>query len=352
MKRIVQLIWTGLALTLLAPPAVFAGVNWTLPYDCRGKPVKSLYQAVDENLEKRLAKTLNANPKWKSLIRKKKMTVGIVDIANPEAVRFARVNGRVMMYAASLPKIAVLLAATQALEERRIRETPEILADMRRMISLSDNAAATRMIDRLGFDYIERVLTSPEYRFYSTARGGGLWVGKRYAATGERRPEQLKGLSHAATVTQVCRFYYMLAMGRLVNPQRSRQMLEMLADPELHHKFVGVLDKRAPEATLFRKSGTWKNWHADSVLVWGPGWRRYIAVALVEDPQGEAILQELIAVIDTLLEREHARTAARKRASAVPPAEERGRGRLEPLIAAAAAIEDMQPGIDDRPWPF
>ena len=57
-------------------------------------------------------------------MRKKKMAVGIVDIGDPEAVRFARVNGSVMMYAASLPKIAVLLASAQALEDGRIKETP------------------------------------------------------------------------------------------------------------------------------------------------------------------------------------------------------------------------------------
>ena len=36
--------------------------------------------------------------------------------------------------------------------------------------------------------------------------GGGLWVGKRYAAAGKRLPDPMNGLSHGATVEQVSRF--------------------------------------------------------------------------------------------------------------------------------------------------
>lgn len=347
MHRTLKSVLFGLLLSAAMSPSVFAGVSGSLPYDRKNKPVKSLYTLVDEDLESSLHKAVNANSRWKTLIRKKKMAVGIVDIGNPEAVRFARVNGGVMMYAASLPKIAVLLASAQALEDGRIKETPAILADMRKMISHSDNAAATRMIDRLGFDYIEKVLTAPTYRFYNTDRGGGLWVGKRYASAGERHPEQLKGLSHAATATQVCRFYYLLSMGKLVNRQRSRQMLDILSDPALHHKFVGVLEKRAPDATMFRKSGTWKDWHADSVLVWGPAWRRYIATALVEDSDGEKIMQELIAVIDKLLERENQRKATRDHVQRIMPGQDGDDSRFKSLITAAVAIEGFQQGLND-----
>jgi len=73
-----------------------------------------------------------------------------------------------------------------------------------------------------------------------------------------------------------------------------------MADPELHHKFVANLEKIAPNATLYRKSGTWKNYHADSVLVWGPE-RRYILVALLEDVDGEKIMRDLVLEADKLL---------------------------------------------------
>ncbi len=109
------------------------------------------------------------------------------------------------------------------------------------------------------------------------------------------------GLSHGASVTQVCRFYYLLAIGQLVNRQRSIQMLDILSDPEIHHKFVNTLNNIAPEAKLYRKSGTWRNWHSDSVMVWGPVWRRYIVVGLIEDKRGEQILRDLIPTVEKVL---------------------------------------------------
>ncbi len=78
-------------------------------------------------------------------------------------------------------------------------------------------------------------------------------------------------------------------------------MLAYLGDPMLHHKFVNTLDQVAPRAQVFRKSGSWRNYHSDSALVWGPTWRRYILVALVEDEDGEKIMRELIMEVDKKL---------------------------------------------------
>lgn len=272
-----------------------------LPYFLAAEKIRPLRQLVNKNLQKELEKQLKQNKTWARLIGKKKMAVGLVDISDSSNIKFARVNGDVMMYAASLPKLAILLAAAQSLEDGSLQETPEILHDMRIMISRSDNDAATRMIDRMGFEKIESVLTDPKYELYDAKRGGGLWCGKRYAKKGKRYPDPLMGLSHGASVTQVCRFYYLLAMGQLVNRNRSIQMLDILSDPEIHHKFVNTLDNIAPEAKLYRKSGTWRNWHSDSVMVWGPLWRRYIVVGLIEDKQGEQILRDLIPTVEEVL---------------------------------------------------
>ena len=246
---------------------------------------------------------MNANPEWARLIKRKKLAVGLVDLSDPDHVRFARVNGNEMMYAASLPKIAILLAAMDAIEKGELKETSAIKEDLHAMISVSNNQASTRMIDRLGYEKIENVLTDPRYEFYDEEFGGGLWVGKRYAASGLRNPDPIKGLSHAATVSQVCRFYYLLAMGQLVSEERSKQMLEIMDDPALHHKFVNTLDRVAPKAKVYRKSGSWQNFHTDSVLVWGEDpKRRYILVALTESPNGEKIMRKMITVAEQVLE--------------------------------------------------
>ena len=79
-------------------------------------------------------------------------------------------------------------------------------------------------------------------------------------------------------------------------------MLDIMENTALHHKFVNTLDKIAPEARIFRKSGSWKNYHSDSVLVWGKDSnRRYILVALIEDSSGEQIIRDLIKPVEKVL---------------------------------------------------
>ena len=245
---------------------------------------------------------LKNNPEWAQLVRNKKMAVGLVDLSDDNIAKYAYVNGQHMMYAASLPKIAVLLAAADAIDNGEMHFNGEVKKDMQLMIAKSNNAATTRMIDRLGFAKIKSVLTSAENKFYDKTKGGGLWVGKRYAAAGKRMPDPMKGLSHAATVEQVCRFYHRLYNNDLVSESGSEIMKKCLVDPQLHHKFVNSLDKIDPTAKVYRKSGTWKNYHADSALVVGDGNRKYILVALIEGENGSQICKELVYTAEKVLQ--------------------------------------------------
>lgn len=262
--------------------------------------VRPLSAFWSPNLQHNLNKTIGANATWTKLISSKKMVLGVVDLTDKLNPRFASINGDEMMYAASLPKIAVLLAAEDALDKGEIEHTNQLEKDMRLMISKSNNKATTRIIDLLGFEKIEDVVTNKEYNFYNKENGGGLWVGKRYAAGGATNREPIKNLSHAATANQVCRFYYQLINHNLISETRSEHMLSMLEAPEINHKFVNSLTKIDPDAKLFRKSGTWKTWHADSVLVWGES-RKYILVALINDGRGEQIIRDLVEPLDQVI---------------------------------------------------
>ncbi|MHA7056944.1 serine hydrolase [Aquimarina sp. M1] len=264
--------------------------------------IQPIRELQSEKLQQLLETEICSKPRWKKLIDRRKMSIGIVDLSNINQIEYAGLNDDFMMYAASLPKIAILLAAMDAMDKGELEETKEVLKDLRLMISKSNNRASTRMIDRLGYEKIESVLRGPKNKLYDEEVGGGLWVGKRYAAGGRRYPEPLKGLSHAATTRQVCSFYYQLVLGNLVSTERSAQMLEIMKDPALHHKFVNTLDKIAPKAKLFRKSGSWKSFHSDSILVWGPK-RKYILVALIDDNYGEQIIRDLVIPLEKVLKK-------------------------------------------------
>jgi beta-lactamase class A len=77
-------------------------------------------------------------------------------------------------------------------------------------------------------------------------------------------------------------------------------MRDILGNPELHHKFVAGLEEYRPSSVIFRKSGTWRQWHADAALVERDG-TKYVAVALLESPNGQNVLPQLIVRLDDII---------------------------------------------------
>lgn len=233
------------------------------------------------------------------LVREERLAVSLIDLSDPHALRYAGMNDREMMYAASLPKIAILVAGFERIQEGRMPYTPKVKEMFTRLARFSSNADASRAIQQIGFEYIARVLTSNKYRFYDPSQNGGLWLGKAYGGPNDRwKRDPLHNLSHGATSLQVARFFLMMDEGRLVNPGFSAEIKEILSNPGIRHKFVkGLADK--PRA-IYRKSGTWQQWHSDAALV-EAGNKKYIAVALVKDPRGGEILPRLIRKLDDIV---------------------------------------------------
>ncbi len=232
--------------------------------------------------------------------REKHLSVALVDLSHPGRPQAASVNGDEMMYAASLPKIAVLLAAFEKIAQGKMVLDAAAEYRLSRMIKVSSNEYATEMMQKVGKEYIARVLLSPRYRLYDPKHNGGLWVGKDYAKAGMWRRDPLHNLTHGATAMQVARFYYLLVTDNLVTPAHCQKMREILAGSELDHKFVRALREIDPEAAVSRKSGSWSTYHSDSVLVERDG-HRYIAVALSNHANGSQWLGRIITKFDALI---------------------------------------------------
>jgi beta-lactamase class A len=258
-----------------------------------------LREHIDAGLQRQLEKSLDGLG-LREAVQGGQVSVALVDVTRLAKPRVAAVNGDQMMYAASLPKIAVLLGAFEKIAQGKLSYDSETERTLERMIRESSNQAATEMMQRVGKEYIAHVLLSPRYRLYDPAHNGGLWVGKDYAKTGVWRRDPLHNLSHGATAIQVARFYYLLQTGNLVTPEYSREMKRILAEPAIEHKFVRALHRVNPEAELYRKSGTWGTFHSDSVLVERDD-HAYIAVALANGVRGETWLGEIIVALDRLI---------------------------------------------------
>ncbi|MGQ0656875.1 MAG: serine hydrolase [Chromatiales bacterium] len=257
-----------------------------------------LRDSFDPSLQRGLERSV-ARLGLSEAVRQKKLAVAVVDISRIEVPRVAAVNGDEMMYAASLPKIAILLGAFVEIERGRMKLDGPTRDTLEQMIRVSSNEAATTMLRRVGKQNLERILTSDRYRLYDPAYNGGLWVGKEYGPNGAYHRDPLHNLSHGATATQVARFYYMLETGQLATPKLTRQMKETLGNPGIHHKFVKGLEDK-PGSRIYRKSGTWEQWHADSAIVERDG-HKYIIVGLAEDPHGGEWLVDLVKPVDDMI---------------------------------------------------
>jgi len=259
-----------------------------------------VWQWLDPDLEEELVRSI-MDLGLEQPLREHKLAVALVDVTDIAHPRAAALNGDQMLYAASLPKIAVMLGVFEKAAAGKLVIDEETRLQLLRMIRRSSNPDATALMQKVGLDYIARTLISPRYRLYDPFRNGGLWAGKEYAAAGAWRRDPIDNLSHGATPMQIARFFYLLDTGQLVNAQASAEMKEILGHSAIHHKFVRGLEMTEPTATVYRKSGTWGISHADGALVERRDGASYIAAAIAEDPRGGEWLSQIIIQMNRLI---------------------------------------------------
>jgi len=258
---------------------------------------KTLNEAADEQLQKSL-EDLVRDQGLATAVMEEHLSLILVIVTDPDRPRMAEVNGRQMVYAASLPKIAILLGAAVAIDEGRLVLDEALKQDLHDMIRQSCNECASRVLDLVGRQQLLDTLQAPEYRFYDPQQAGGLWVGKAYGPEPAYQRDPLAGLSHGANAFQAARFYYKLNTGTLVSPEMSEMMLDALSRPAITHKFVKGLESYSG-LEIYRKSGTWNDHHADSALVRFNG-HAYIMVALANNADGAIWLEQLAGALHRL----------------------------------------------------
>jgi len=258
-----------------------------------------LSDSKDPVLQSKLEKVIKSIG-LEQAVKQKKLSIDLVDITDLDHPRAAGINSSNMVYAASLPKIAVLLGAFVEIERGTMQLDQDTHQTLTNMIRHSSNQAASEIYHRVGEARLAEILQSDRYKLYNRKTNGGLWVGKEYGKAKAWKRDPLHNISHGATAMQTARFYYMLETGQLVAEPLASQMKEILSNPAIHHKFVKGLEKTHPDAKIYRKSGSWRNWHADSAIVESGG-HKFIVVALAEHPDGGKWLQDLITPLHDLI---------------------------------------------------
>jgi beta-lactamase class A len=250
---------------------------------------------VDEELQQEL-ESIDARLRGQLGLTTAQAAVGVLDL---KTLRLAMIHPDREEYAASVPKIGILLAYFQLHPEAATNLNPQPRHELGLMTKASDNALAAKFSRELGLKQIQAILNT--FGFYDTNHGGGLWVGKHYGRSNERYGSPVADNSHAATVRQLLRYYLKLEQGKLVSPAASKTMREIFASPDIPHddlKFVKALAGR--DVQIIRKWGSWEDWLHDTAVITGGG-RHYILVALTKHPQGDEYLVALARAVDDLL---------------------------------------------------
>ena len=266
----------------LAPGMKQGFERYTLDFET---PVDAALQKEVEGIDARL--------RGKYDMTAEQTAVGVLDLRR---LRLAMIHPDRIEYAASVPKIGILLAWFELHPEAARNLDAQTRHELGLMIKESNNEMATKFSRQLGLKRIQEVLNT--YQFYDTNHGGGLWMGKHYGKGDERFGDPIANQSHAATVRQLLRFYLLLEQGKLVSVEASKTMREIFASPDIPHredKFVKGL--AGCGVHVLRKAGWWENWFHDTAVVEGPG-RHYILVAMTHHPKGDDYLMELARVVD------------------------------------------------------
>lgn len=260
--------------------------NYTLDYDTK----------LDRQLQRQL-EAIDAKARQHLGMAPEHAAVGVLDLRR---LRLAMIHPDRGEYAASVPKIGILLAYFELHPKAATNLPQDVRHELGLMVKASSNEAAAKFSRELGLKEIQRVID--RYGFYDAQRGGGLWVGKHYGASGERYGDPVGDNSHAATVRQLLRFYLLLEQGKLVSSlEASKTMREIFESPQIPHDNIKFVKALAGEnVSIIRKWGSWEDWLHDSAVVKGDQ-RHYIIVGLTHHPRGDEYLEQVARAVHPLM---------------------------------------------------
>ena len=291
-RRISRVLWHAACLILSLALSGGNVANAESPYpDLRASHSPELQKALDKAFNHRL---------FLAGIKKRKPSIVVVDVTDLRRPKAAWYNPNLMLYAASLPKIAIALGVIVEIDRGKIQLDAEVRNQLIRMIRYSSNQDATALLRRVGMDRLAEILQDERYgKLYDPAYGGGLWVGKEYGKASARRRDPLNGISHGASAMQAARFYYGAMTGTIIDIKYLPLLREIFSKPAIKHKFVKGLEGR-DDVEIFRKSGTWRDYHADSGIVARKD-LTYIAVYIDHHPKADRGAVKKIQKVDDVM---------------------------------------------------
>lgn len=188
---------------------------------------------------------------------------------------------------ASVNKVAILTEIFNQIASGQLRRSSALDASMERMITLSDNDAANRLLDLVG-----------EQNVNATMAGLGLRNTQMHNYFSNSRGPLDPGFNQT-TPAEMATLFALVATGKLVSPAASQEMLGLLSRAQDNSKIVRGLP---PGTRVAHKSGWYAGVANDVGIVYAPRATYVVAVFSVGTPDPETGNRLVAAVSQAVYE--------------------------------------------------
>lgn len=197
------------------------------------------------------------------------------------------------------PQLDQIFTITGAKSAWDIAFAADYVKHMELMIGHSDNHSASVCIDRLGFQYINGALAGDG--LYDPQRGG-LWLGGNYAGRHWMREPRTKLTHMGATASSVATFLTLLESGRLVSPEASKEMRDImrLAGSWIAEGLAQAKPPR-PVGDAYAKVGLMGTFHDCAVITRSANGKGVRYAAVVLGAPGAQVIRDLAVKLDDFI---------------------------------------------------
>ena len=234
----------------------------------------------------------------------------LIDMRDPKNLRWADVRGEQAIYPASVVKMFYMAALHQQLQDGKVVLTPELTRGLKDMIVDSSNEATQYILDVLTDTSSGAELPQAEFdkwqhkrnrvnRYFSSMGYKGININQKTFCEDaygiEQQSRRYKGENrNMLTTNATARLMAEIVLGRSVNADRSRQMMELMKrDPYKESKdadsqatgFTGkaLIDKKVPGVNLWSKAGWTSKSRHDAAYVETPDGLKFVLVVFTEN---------------------------------------------------------------------
>src|SRR5215203_1907813 len=242
--------------------------------------------------------------------KREEIAATLIDVRDPKQLKWANVRGDDPIYPASVVKMFYMTALEQQLQDGKVRSTPELMRGLKDMIVDSSNEATQYILDVLtdtssGAELPQDAFEKWQFkrnrvnRYFSSMGYSKINVNQKTFCEDaygiEQQSRNYKGQNrNMLTTNATARLLTEIALGRFVNENRSKQMMDLMKrDPFKESKdpdsqstgFTGkaFIDKKLIGASLWSKAGWTSKSRHDAAYVETPDGLKFVLVIFTEN---------------------------------------------------------------------